>query len=72
MHGAGVLLGKVPDREDNYIDLLSEEPVAYKRRKFSGLGRQPYEGYKCCNGFDPESSPRISAAEQIGEDGTDE
>jgi hypothetical protein len=65
MHGSGVLLGKVPDNPNDSVDLLNDDDIANKRKIARNMGHRPYEGCKYCNGFDPENSPRISAAEQI-------
>jgi hypothetical protein len=65
MHGAGCLLNKVRDTSDDSIDLLSDESMELKRAVVLTWGGRPYEGCKYCNGFDPDNSPRIPAAEQI-------
>lgn len=67
MHGSGVLLGKVPEKPGDAIDLFSSESIESKREIARKMGSEPYTGCNYCNGFDSENSIRIPAAEQIVE-----
>ena len=62
---SGAILGRVPYVEGDWVDLLFSADIEAKREAAMRLGTRPVEACKYCNGFDPENSPRVPAAEQL-------
>jgi hypothetical protein len=61
----GHKLGKTPISEREYVDLLDGSAIEQKKEKLTNWKQQPLLACAYCNGYDPENSPRIPAAEQI-------
>jgi hypothetical protein len=62
----GFNLNRIPIAERDYVDLFDESTtIEQKRAAVASWEKAPFLGCKYCNGYDPENSPRIPAAEQI-------
>jgi hypothetical protein len=63
---SGIKLGKFPESERDFIDLFDDMETIAKKREKIALGKEtPLTGCSYCNGYDPEKTPRIPAAEQL-------
>jgi hypothetical protein len=51
--------------EKSDVDLLSDHSLDEKRAAILEWGNNPFLACQYCNGYDPENSPRVPAAEQI-------
>lgn len=61
----GYLLGKVNAPAREVVHLLDNQNIEEMQGTIKTWWEQPYEACKYCNGFDPEHSPRVPAAEQF-------
>jgi hypothetical protein len=61
------MLGKVPIRSGDYIDLGRNTTLTQITEQIDYMLSKPFEMCKYCKGFDPVNSPRIPAAQQIGD-----
>jgi hypothetical protein len=58
-------LGRIPIGERDVVDLFDSTSIEEKRSVVEGWKDKPFVGCQYCNGYDPENSPRIPAAEQM-------
>lgn len=64
---AGQLLGKVLMKEREIVNLTGNQSIEEMRDAVKSWRDEPFEACKYCNGFDPENSSRIPAAEQLSD-----
>ena len=62
---SGFKLGKIPMARREYVDLFDDTTIEDKRALIKAWKDEPFDGCAYCNGYDPEASPRIPAAEQL-------